>query len=121
MAEVNTADGADTGSAPTWLKGIVTGFFGLFYAYAVWNALGNLILALQTAAQFQLSLNGLGWAVWLLAVIAPIAIFAGALGIMWRKRLGTFALVLLLGLSVVAMIWLNVIAFTTLNTSSMLS
>ena len=52
---------------PTWLVATIAGGFGLFYAYAVWNALGNLIAAAP------LGLNALGWFLWVFATVFPIA------------------------------------------------
>ena len=43
---------------PVWLIATIAGFFGLFYAYAVWNAVAFLI----SQATGPLGLNGGGWA-----------------------------------------------------------
>ena len=44
MSDTTTDAAADDDRKnPTWLVATVAGAFGLFYAYAVWNALGNLV------------------------------------------------------------------------------
>ena len=101
---------------PTWLVATIAGAFGLFYAYAVWNALGNLI----QAAQLPTGLNGLGWFIWIFATLFPILVFAAAFAVGYRRPAHHFILVMLTGLALVAVFWLNVVAYTTLNTGSLL-
>jgi len=100
---------------PTWLVATIAGVFGLFYAYAVWNALGNLIQAAP------LGMNALGWFLWIFATLLPILVFAVALALGLRRPAGTFALIMLTGLALTAVFWLDVVAYTTTNTSSLLS
>jgi hypothetical protein len=100
---------------PTWLVATIAGAFGLFYAYAVWNAVAFLI----DQASGVLGLNGLGWAVLLFAVAFPIIVFAVALGIGMKRPPGHLALVLLTGLGLVAVFWLNVIAYAFTYGSSL--
>ena len=100
---------------PTWLVAVISGLTGLFYAYAVWNAVGNLIAAVP------LGLNGLGWFLWIFAVLFPILAFAAAFAIGYRRPPHHFLLVMITGLALTAVFWLNVVAYTTLNTASLLS
>jgi len=102
---------------PTWLVVTIAAVFGLFYAYAVWNALGNLI----QAAQLLTGLNALGWFIWIFATVFPIIAFGAALAIGWRRPAHHFILVMLTGLALTAVFWLNVVAYTTLNTASLLN
>lgn len=99
---------ATTRSMPTWVAATVAGAFGLFYAYAVWNAVSFLV---QQAAG-PLGLNGLGWALLLFAAAFPIIVFAAALALGLRRSPGAFALLLLAGLALVAVFWLNVVAYS---------
>ena len=69
----DTAEATDR-DGPTWPVVTIAGVFGLFYAYAVWNALGNMI----QAAQLLTGLNALGWFVWIFATVFPILAFAAA-------------------------------------------
>jgi hypothetical protein len=102
-----TADRAARPATPTWLVATIAGGFGLFYAYAVWNAVAFLI----DQATGVLGLNGLGWAVLLFAVAFPIIVFAVALGIGMKRPPAHFAMILLTGLGLVAVFWLNVVAY----------
>ncbi len=99
---------------PTWLVATIAGGFGLFYAYMVWNALGNLIQAAPYG------LNALGWFLWIFATVFPIVVFAAAFTVGFRRRPLHFVLVMLTGLALTAVFWLNVVAYTTTNTSSLL-
>lgn len=101
---------------PTWVVVVISVFFGLFYAYALWNAVDFLI----SQASGTLSLNGYGWFVLLLAVVFPLVAFGIAFAIGWRRSWWEFALVLLTGLGVVAVFWLNVIAYSASYGASML-
>lgn len=96
---------------PTWVISAVSGFFGLFYAYTVWNALGFLI----KRASYDLGLNGWGWFILIMAVIFPIIVFALVVGIGYKRRLGIFALMLLTGLALVSVFWLNIVAYHEAN------
>lgn len=83
------------------------GLFGLFYAYVVWNA----VTLLVTQASGPLGLNGLGWFVLLLAVFVPVVVYAVAFAIGWRRRFLPLVLVMLTGLALVAVFWLNVLGY----------
>lgn len=85
----------------------IAGGFGLFYAYVVWNAI-TLLVAQATG---PLGLNGIGWAVLIAAAAFPILVFAGGFALGWRRRAAPFAAILLCGLALVAVFWLNVLAY----------
>lgn len=117
MSDVTASGAAPAPRAkPTWLVVAISGFFGLFYAYAVWNALDFLV----SQATATLSLNGYGWFVLLLAVAFPLVAFGVAFALGWRRVWWEFALVLLTGLAVVAVFWLNIVAYSATNGASML-
>ena len=84
-------------------------------AFAVWNAFGTLIPAAP------LGLNALGWFLWVFTTVFPLS------RVLTRVRSGIstpplqFALVLLTGLALTAVFWLDVVAYTTTHTSSLLS
>lgn len=98
---------------PVWLIATIAGGFGLFYAYAVWNALAFLLQ--QASGAFGLS--GLGWFVLVFACVFPIIVFAAAFTLGWRRRAGECALIFLTGLALSAVLWLNVIAYATTSFS----
>ena len=105
---------------PTWLIATITGFLGLFYAYAVWNAIGNLVETVRVAGDLGLSLNALGWFLWLFAAVFPVLVWAIAFTLGFRRAPHELFLIMLTGLALVAVFWLNVVAYSTLNTSSLL-
>lgn len=100
---------------PTWLAATVAGAFGLFYAYAVWNAVAFLV----AQAGGALGLNGFGWALLLFAAVFPILVFAAALALGLRRSAGAFSLLLLAGLGLVAVFWLNVVAYSLAQGASL--
>ena len=101
---------------PTWLVATIAGAFGLFYAYAVWNGLGNLI----QAASLPTGMNGLGWFLWIFALAFPVLVFALAFAFGYKRPAHHFMLMLLTGLALVAVVWLDIVAYTTLYTASLI-
>jgi hypothetical protein len=101
-----------TQRTPTWILVAIGGFFALFYAYALWQAVGNTVQAAQ------IGLNGLGWFIWIFAILFPVIAFAVSFALSYRRSVAVYTLVLLTGLGLVAVFWLNVIAYTSLNTSA---
>lgn len=99
-----------TGSSPRWLTGLVLGIAGLFYAYAVWNAIDRL-----ASMASPNGLTGTGWVTMLFGALFPALVFVFALGIGRRRTVGTLALVLLTGLGVVAVFWLSLLGYSLLN------
>lgn len=93
---------------PTWLIATISGLFGLFYAYGVWAAVDFLVIQANGA----FGLNALGWFVLLFAVAFPILVFAAAFALGWRRRSWQFALILLSGLGLASVLWLNVLAYS---------
>lgn len=104
------------GRMPTWLVATVAGAFGLLYAYAVWNAVAFLI----AQASGPLGLNGMGWFVLLLPVAFPILVFAVAFRLGSRRRWWEFASVLLAGLALTAVFWLNIVAYAAVSGAQLL-
>ena len=119
MSAAETPTGPDAGTRtimPTGLVATIAGAFGLFYAYAVWNAVAFLV----SQARGPLGLNGYGWFVLLLAVFFPIIVFALVFAIGRRRHWWEFALMLLAGLGLVAVFWLNVVAYSAVFGAVML-
>lgn len=101
-------------TGPRWLVAAVLGLAGLFYAYAVWNAVAYL------ASMAQLGLNGYGWFVLLFAVLFPVVAYVLAWGVGRRRAVGELALVMLAGLGVSAVFWMNVVWYVTVNPTAIL-
>lgn len=105
--------------APLWLVAAISGLIGLFYAYAVWNAIGNLVETVGFLGDTGLSLNALGWLVWIFAAVFPLLVWGAAFALGHRRPAHELLLVMITGLALVAVFWLNVVAYTTLNTTSL--
>ncbi|WP_102191940.1 hypothetical protein [Microbacterium aurantiacum] len=104
-----SVQGAAFGEGPRWLIWTVVGAAGLLYSYAVWNAVAYLVSILPSG------LTVIGWVTLLFGVLFPIIVFALALAIGRRRNVGDLALVLLAGLGVVAVFWLNLLGYSVLN------
>lgn len=106
--------------APGWAVATVTGLFGLLYAYAVWNGVAQLVaqVSFLSASGFGLAL--IGWAMWILTIVLPIALFAVAFAIGRRRPVSTLALLMFTGLTLVGVFWLDVLAYTIANQASLI-
>jgi len=92
---------------PRWIIVAISGLFGLFYAYIVWSAVALLI----GQAAGALGLNALGWFVYILPIVFPLAAFGVAFAIGWKRRAGELALVMLAGLTVSSAFWLAIVGY----------
>lgn len=95
------------------VKMIIVGLAGLFYAYGVWNAVAYLV----TVAHY--GLNAYGWFVLIFSVLFPILVFAAAFGLGRRRTGFELAVVMVAGLGLVAVFWINVVALSAVNFSSL--
>lgn len=93
-------------TSPRWITGLVLGLAGLFYAYAVWNAVAHLIQMAQGG------LSGAGWVTLVFGVAFPAIVFVFAYAIGRRRKAGELALALLAGLGIVAVFWLCVLSLS---------
>ncbi|MBO0979491.1 hypothetical protein [Microbacterium sp. SD291] len=108
MSETTGTASVSAGS-PRWLVGFVLGLAGLFYAYAIWNAVAHLV------SMAQGGLTGAGWATLLFGVVFPAIVFVFAYLIGRRRKVGELSLALLAGLGIVAVFWLSLIGYSILN------
>lgn len=99
----------ETNDTPRWLSATVLGAAGLFYAYAIWNAVAQLIALAQDG------LSGTGWLTMIFAVVFPVLVFVLAFAFGRRRGGGEQALILLAGLGVVAAFSLSLVGHTVLN------
>jgi uncharacterized membrane protein len=97
-----------------WLSILVAALFGLFYAFDVWEAIGNMVNLPVYYAAFNLDSAAIPWWLLILGLLAPIAIFALAFLVGRRRNLGVKALLFLTGLAVSAGASLTVIALEAL-------
>lgn len=110
-----SAESIPHSGSPRWLSAVVLGLAGLFYAYAVWNAVEHLISMAQNG------LTGVGWVTLLFGVVFPAIVFVFAYAIGRRRNAGKLGLVLLAGLGVVAVFWLSLIGYSILNMSDLVT
>jgi len=104
-AESSVSSQADP-RRPRWIFYTLLGVFGLLYAYAIWNAIAYMIPLVGLAVGATM------WVALILAIILPAVIYAVVIALTRRRGLGTVALVLLAGLGVVAVFWLDVVGYT---------
>jgi hypothetical protein len=95
------------GKNPVWLVVMISGLIGLFYAFVVWNA----VVLLVNGISHPLGLNPYGWFVYLAAVAFPLIAFGAAFALGWRRRPWEFALVLVTGLGLAAVFWMNIFVY----------
>ncbi|HYI32785.1 MAG TPA: hypothetical protein VEX88_04915 [Glaciibacter sp.] len=96
--------------SPRWLSFVVASLFGLFFAYDLWEAVGNLVGLSATAANLGTTLSAFGWTVLVVGLLLPAAIFAAAVWLGRRRNVGVQALLLLAGLCLSAVASLNIYA-----------
>jgi len=91
-----------------WLSLVVAALFGLFYAYDLWEALGNLF-------NLPVAYDALGigdrvpWALLWTGVLVPPLLFAIAFFVGRRRNVFAKALIFLVGLAVVAALTLGIL------------
>jgi hypothetical protein len=92
-----------------WLSLAVAALFGLFYAYDIWTAIGNLFGVPAEYAQFMAEDRVPWWLLWVGVLIPPLAF---ALAVFVGRRYNVFgkALIFLVGLAVVAALTFGVYA-----------
>ena len=57
---------------------------------------------------------------WIFATLFPILVWGAAFSIGYRRAAHELFLIMLTGLALVAVFWLNVVAYSTLNTASLI-
>lgn len=113
MSDSVISDATPSRSSFGWVRAVVIGAAGLFYAYGVWNSFAYLL------TMAQLGLNAYGWFVLIFSVFFPILVFAIAYTLGRRRGTGELSIVLIAGLGLVAVFWMNVVAFSALNFASL--
>ncbi|MFC5928647.1 hypothetical protein D6T64_21765 [Cryobacterium melibiosiphilum] len=101
--------------APSWLTVTVAIAFGLFYAYDLWEAVGNLVGLNIAAGDLDTSLSGGGWAVLIIGVLIPLAVYGLAFWLGRRRAVGVQALMYITGLCLVAVLSLDVYVMFSLG------
>jgi hypothetical protein len=87
---------------------VIAGVFGLFYAYDLWEAVSNLVALPQFYEVYGYGAENVPWWLMWLGVAVPVVVFVLALVIGRGRGLGSKALILLVGLAVVAALSLGI-------------
>ena len=95
---------------PLWLALTLAILFGLFFAYDVWEAVGNLAGVSSVASGLETSINALGWVVLVAGILLPVAVFAVAYWLGRRRDPLAQVLLYLAGLGTVAALSLSSLA-----------
>jgi hypothetical protein len=96
---------------PQWVVVTIAVFFGLFYAYDAWEAVGNLV-GLNLAAQgLDTQLSGGGWALLLAGVLLPVLVYVLAFWLGRGRTAVARAVLFLVGLCLVAVLTLDIFTF----------
>jgi len=104
MATEQGAPARRPAATPGWAVAAILMVTGVFYAYALWNAVAFLITSAGAG------LSGYGWFVLLFAVVFPLVVLAVVYVMGRRRSVLELAVLSLAGLGLVAVFWLNVIA-----------
>jgi hypothetical protein len=80
-------------ATPLWLAVTIALVFGVFYAYDVWEAVGNLVGLNIYAGQLEVGLTGYGVALLVVGVAVPFLVYATAFWL--GRRRGPLAQVVL--------------------------
>ncbi|MCY7413345.1 MAG: hypothetical protein LH471_09990 [Salinibacterium sp.] len=97
-----------------WLSLAVAGVFALFFAYDVWEAVGNLISLPQFYEASGLDPAGLPWWLLWIGVIVPVVVFVVAFIIGRHRNVGEKAVIFFVGLAVSSGLGFGVIALESL-------
>jgi hypothetical protein len=116
-------EGATPAPAPRygWLSVAIAAFFGLFYAYDLWEAVSTFFELPTFYEAFGFDVAQLPWWVLVLMLVLPVVVFLLALWAGRRRTVGERALLLLVGLSVVAALSLGLIALEAILRPALLS
>lgn len=94
--------------APLWLTVTVAIAFGMFYAYDLWEAVGNLVGLNIAAGDLDTSLSAGGWTVLIIGVLLPVVVYGIAFWLGRRRAVGVQALLYVTGLCLVAVLSLDI-------------
>ncbi|MGO4692403.1 hypothetical protein [Glaciibacter sp. 2TAF33] len=95
---------------PAWLVATVCIVFGLLYAWDIWEAVGNLVGLTVAAGALDTRLSGFGWGILIGAILLPAAVYGIAFWIGRKRGVGPLALLLLVGLALIAVVTLDIYA-----------
>lgn len=95
-ADAAAEERAPRAAQPLWLRVGLAVLFGLFYAYDVWEVVESLVQILSLGLTF----TPIGWAIMIVALLAPLGLFAAAFAIGRRRGILISVLAYVTGLAV---------------------
>lgn len=93
-----------------WLSLVVAALLGLFYAYDVWEAIGNMINLPAFYDSIGIGSKHVPWWLLWIGVVIPIVVFVLAFVIGRRRNVGGKAVVFIVGLALAAGLGIGVLA-----------
>jgi hypothetical protein len=100
---------------------VVAAFFGLFYAYDLWEAVSTFVDLPTFYRAFGYDVDQLPWWILVIMLVLPIVVYVIALLAGRRRPILERALILLVGLSLVAGMSLGLIALESIVRPGLLS
>lgn len=98
------------------VRWVIISVFALFFAYDVWEGVGNFLGILSQSYSLQIGISAFGWgAIWL-GILAPLALFFLALVFSRKRNLATTTLLFVVALGISAVIGVDL----TLGTNAFL-
>jgi hypothetical protein len=94
-----------------WLSITIAAFFGLFYAYNVWAAIGNLVR--YSAVGEQADAAGVPWRLFFVGILMPAVVFGVAILLGRRRGVLDKVVIFFTGLAVVSALSLALAAVIT--------
>jgi hypothetical protein len=104
-----------------WASIAIAAFFGVFFAYDLWEAVSTLLELPTFYRAFGFDVDQLPWWVLIVMVALPVVGFGVSLWVGRRRSLVERALIFLVGLAVVAGLTLGLIALETILRPALLS
>lgn len=93
----------------TW---ILIGIFALFFAYDVWEGLGNFLGIQAQSLSLGIGISPFGWAAIVTGIFAPIVLFLGALFVTQKRRVGPTVVIFVVALTISAVIGVDLVLGT---------
>jgi hypothetical protein len=95
------------------MRWVMVGLFGLFFAYDVWEGVGNFLGVQGMHFSLGLNITAFGWFCIVLGVVAPILLFVGALLLTRKMGLGRTFTVFVMALTVSAIVGADLVLGTS--------
>jgi hypothetical protein len=120
--EALEGDTATTSPRPYGILSLaIAALFGVFYAYDLWEAVSTFFELPTFYTAYGFDVAQLPWWVLILMLALPVVVFALAIVMGWRRTVAERALILLVGLALVAGLTLGLIALEAVLRPGLLS